>query len=47
MKTTNYPGIDYAAGQPVNRNLETGLRYGIIPSHLGEMGGIQPRKQIT
>ena len=33
MKTTNYPGIDYAAGQPVNRNLETGLRYGIIPSH--------------
>ena len=32
MKTTDYPGIDYACGQAVNRNTETGLRYGVIPS---------------
>jgi hypothetical protein len=32
-KTTNYPGIDYSAGQPINRNLETGIRYGIIPAN--------------
>lgn len=31
-KTTNYPGQDYSAGQPINRNLNTGIRYGIIPS---------------
>lgn len=30
MKTANYPGIDYSAGHPVNRNIETGFRYGII-----------------
>lgn len=33
MKDTTYPGIDYSAGQPINRNTETGLRYGIIPSN--------------
>lgn len=32
MKTNNR-GIDYAAGQPVNRNTETGIRYGIIPQN--------------
>lgn len=31
-KTTNHPGLDYSAGQPINRNTETGIRYGIIPS---------------
>src|SRR4030095_501916 len=31
MSTTNYPGIDYSAGQPINRDTETGIRYGIIP----------------
>lgn len=30
METTNYPGIDYAAGQAVNRNIKTGLRFGVI-----------------
>lgn len=32
MSKTNYPGIDYAAGQQVNRDAKTGIRYGIIPS---------------
>lgn len=30
---TSYTGIDYAAGQLVNRNTETGVRYGVISSH--------------
>jgi hypothetical protein len=31
---TEYPGIDYAGpGSTVNRNPETGLRYGIIPTN--------------
>jgi hypothetical protein len=33
MSKTTYPGIDYSAGQSVNRNLETGIRYGIIPTN--------------
>lgn len=33
IETTEYAGIDYAAGQPVNRNMETGLRYGVIHSN--------------
>src|SRR5215813_13999334 len=28
---TNYKGIDYSAGQPVNRDTKTGIRYGVIP----------------
>lgn len=34
MKTTNYPGLDYSGpGATCNRNLETGIRYGIIPAN--------------
>ncbi len=33
MSKTNYPGIDYSAGQAVNRNPDTGFRYGVIPSN--------------
>jgi len=29
---TDYPGIDYAGSSFVNRNSETGIRYGIIPT---------------
>jgi len=32
MESTNYKGIDYGMGQS-NIDLETGIRYGIIPSH--------------
>lgn len=28
--TTNYAGIDYSSGQPINKDLETGIRYGLI-----------------
>lgn len=31
--STKYAGIDYSAGQQVNRNKETGIRYGIIPAN--------------
>ena len=30
---TDYPGIDYSMGEPVNRDLNTGIRYGIIHQH--------------
>lgn len=30
---TNYAGIDYARFSQVNRDKETGIRYGIIPAH--------------
>ncbi len=33
IETTNYAGIDYACGQPVNRNAQTGLRFGVIHSN--------------
>lgn len=33
IKTTNYAGIDYACGQAVNRNVQTGFRYGVIHSN--------------
>ncbi len=29
---TDHKCIDYAGNQPVNRNTETGIRYGVIPS---------------
>jgi hypothetical protein len=32
MSTTNYPGIDYSAGRPINRDTATGIRYGVIPA---------------
>jgi len=40
MNFTDYPGIDYSrgcgltpGGPPVNRDPETGIRYGVIPCH--------------
>ncbi len=33
FKTTSYAGIDYSCGHPVNINVETGIRYGVICSH--------------
>lgn len=33
MKTTNYPGINYAAGTGANQDTKTGIHYGVIPSN--------------
>lgn len=33
MKTTNYPGINYAGHTQTNCNTETGIRFGVIPSN--------------